>query len=35
MYPIDEGFLGEENGLWEYGIRFEAKTKHAQKDLQF
>ena len=30
FYPIDEEFILEENGLWQYGMRFETFTKHVE-----
>lgn len=30
FYPIDEEFILEENGLWQYGMRFESFTKHVE-----
>lgn len=30
FYPIDEEFILEENGLWQYAMRFETKTKHLE-----
>ena len=33
--PIEEEFITEENGIWQYGMRFSAKTKHIEKDYAF
>lgn len=35
FYPIDEEFILEENGLWQYGMRFETFTKHVEKGYDF
>ncbi|MEW5970224.1 MAG: Gp37 family protein [Pseudomonadota bacterium] len=31
MYPIDESFQGQDNGLWHYYIRIQGKTKHEER----
>jgi hypothetical protein len=31
FYPLEEEFILEENGLWQYGMRFESFTKHIEK----
>jgi hypothetical protein len=28
--PTEEEFITEENGIWQYGMRFSAKTKHLE-----
>ena len=35
FYPIDEEFILEENGLWQYGMKFEALTKHIESGYEF
>lgn len=30
FYPLEEEFILEENGLWQYGMRFESFTKHIE-----
>lgn len=35
FYPIDEEFILEENGLWQYGMRFESFTKHVESGYEF
>lgn len=32
MFPTQEDFISEDNGIWQYGIRFQMKTKHVEKD---
>lgn len=31
MYPIDEEYIHQDNGLWQYGMRFETRVKHVEK----
>jgi hypothetical protein len=31
FYPLEEEFILEENGLWQYGMRFECFTKQIEK----
>lgn len=35
FYPLEEEFILEENGLWQYGMRFESFTKHVESGYTF
>lgn len=35
MYPIDEEYIHQENGLWQYGMRFESRVKHIEKEYEY
>ena len=35
FYPLEEEFILEENGLWQYGMRFESFTKHIESGYTF
>jgi hypothetical protein len=35
FYPLEEEFILEENGLWQYGIRVECFTKYIESGYQF
>jgi len=33
MYPVEEDFISENNGVWQYGIRFQVHTKHVESGM--
>ena len=35
MYPTEENFISEHNGIWQYGIRFQITTKHIEDNYLF
>lgn len=35
IYPIEENFITEDNGIWQYGVRFQMKTKHIEDNYSF